>query len=283
MAHGGSKDWNAQVVRVAAEVNRSMPTEVAFGMADRTTLQRGIDELTARGAKRIVAVPLFISSYSSVIECTKYLLGLRHDPPPELSSFTMLAMPKMTGMTAHPAADASPSEAPALPGPVRSAVPLRMTPALDDHPLVAQILEDRAAAIAKDPPRDVLILVAHGPTDDRENALWLASMKALARQIAAHTRYARIEYVTLRDDADAPVRDKATAALRRKVEAADAEGYHALVVPLLLSYGGIENGLRRRLDGLEHTLSPQALLPDPRIARWVLDRASLPASKPSAT
>lgn len=273
MAHGGNKDWNAQVQRVAAEVNKSIATEVAFGMADRTALQRAIDKLTARGVQRIVAVPLFISSYSGVIESTKYLLGLRPDPPKELAGFTMHAMPGMPGMASHSAADARSRKPPALLTPVKSAVPVRMTPALDDHAIVAQILRDRAASIARDPPRDVLILVAHGPTDDRENAEWLASMRALARQIAAHTSYARIECVTLRDDAGAPVRDEATAELRQKVEAADDQGYHALIVPLLLSYGGIENGLRQRLDGLEHTLSAQALLPDPRIAQWVLDSA----------
>jgi hypothetical protein len=59
--------------------------------------------------------------------------------------------------------------------------------------------------------------------------------------------------------------------LLKEAQAADDAGYHVLVVPLLLSYGGIENGLRQRLDGIEHTLAPQALLPDPRIAQWVLD------------
>jgi sirohydrochlorin ferrochelatase len=148
-----------------------------------------------------------------------------------------------------------------------------MAPALDRHPVMAEILEDPAAAIAKDPARDVLVLVAHGPEDDQENAEWLANMRALAKQIAAGKSYARIECVTLRDDADAPVRDQATAELRKKTQAADDAGYHVVIVPLLLSYGGIENGLRQRLDGIEHTLSPQGLLPDPRIAQWVLDSA----------
>jgi hypothetical protein len=159
MAHGGSKDWNEQVKNVASQVDEEMPTEVAFGMADRATLQEGIDSLTARGVKQIVAVPLFISSYSSVIECTKYLLGLRPTPPKELADFTMDdAMP---GMASHPAAGAPPPKPSALPTPVKSAIPIRMAPALDRHPVMAEILEDRVAAIAKDPARDVLVLVAH--------------------------------------------------------------------------------------------------------------------------
>jgi hypothetical protein len=44
-------------------------------------------------------------------------------------------------------------------------------------------------------------------------------------------------------------------------------------VPLLLSFGGIEAGIRKRLNGLDYTMSDQALLPDPRIARWIVESA----------
>lgn len=270
MAHGGSKDWNDQVRSVAAEIDKEMPTEIALGMADRSALQDAIDKLTARGVRQIVAVPLFVSSHSSVIEVTKYLLNLRSDPPKEIADFTMdHAAHDMNG---HGAADASPKNP--LPRPVKCAVPLRMAPALDRHPILAEILSDRAAAIAKNPAQDVLILVAHGPNDDQENVQWLEDMAALAKLIAAHTSYVRIEYLTLRDDADASVRDQSTAQLRKAAQAANQAGYHVLIVPLLLSYGGIENGLRQRLDGIEHTLSPRALLPDARIAHWVLESAN---------
>ena len=76
LAHGGSKEWNANVEAIAAEAGKSQPTEVALGMADRTTMQAGIDKLTERGVTQIVAVPLFVSSHSSVIESTRFLLGL---------------------------------------------------------------------------------------------------------------------------------------------------------------------------------------------------------------
>ena len=49
MAHGGGKDWDGKVKSVAADVDQKMPTEVALGMADRATLQAGVDNLIARG------------------------------------------------------------------------------------------------------------------------------------------------------------------------------------------------------------------------------------------
>jgi hypothetical protein len=66
-------------------------------------------------------------------------------------------------------------------------------------------------------------------------------------------------------------RDKATADLHKYAQTADEGGYHVFIVSLLLSDGGIENGLRQRLNGTERTMSPQAFLPDPRTAQWVLE------------
>ena len=40
-----------------------------------------------------------------------------------------------------------------------------------------------------------------------------------------------------------------------------------------MSFGGIEQGVRRRLEGLEYTMSEQALMPDDRILQWVLASA----------
>ena len=98
-------------------------------------------------------------------------------------------------------------------------------------------------------------------------------MAALKDQLAARSDFQRIEYITVRDDAPEPVRSKATAELRRIVEGASAEGKRILIVPLLLSYGGIEEGIRKRLEGLEYRMPDQALLPDERLARWVLESA----------
>ena len=72
------------------------------------------------------------------------------------------------------------------------------------------------------------------------------------------------------------VREQATQRLRSLVRSADDQGFRVLVVPALLSYGGIKNGIRKRLEGLDHVMSPAGLLPDPRLADWV--RASARAA-----
>lgn len=276
MAHGGGKEWNGQVLGIVSQINATEPAEVAFGMADRNTLQAAIDKLVARGVKQIVAVPLLVSSHSSVFDSLAYLLGVRKDPPVDLATFASMDH-DMKVMKAGP----SPMPSADMTRPVHCSVPIRMTAALDHHPIVGNILLDRANAISRNPRHEVVILVAHGPVSDEDDALWPEDMAVLARQLGSHRKFVRVEYLTLRDDADDPIRNKATEELRQHVEEAANEHRRALIVPLLLSYGGIDGGLRKRLDGLDHTMSTQALLPDTRIAQWVLDNVGQTDDQPS--
>src|SRR5262249_23006881 len=71
LAHGGAKEWNERVTALATTIGSDQPVEVAFGMAAKATIQTGIDKLVARGVTSIVAVPLFVSSHSSVITSTQ--------------------------------------------------------------------------------------------------------------------------------------------------------------------------------------------------------------------
>jgi sirohydrochlorin cobaltochelatase len=263
LAHGGSPEWNARVTELAARVDRTRPTEVAFGMATRANIQGAIDRLAARGVTEIVAVPLFVSSWSSVITSTEYLLGQRTEAPAALAAYATMNHAGHAGHTAQ--GDGT--------TPVKSPVPIRMTPALNDHPIVAEILVSRARAISLNPEQEAVVIVAHGPTGDDENRRWLADMRSLAERIGKTEKFASIESLTLRDDAPKPVRDQATAELRAVITRRAAAGQRVLVVPLLISFGGIERGLRERLEGLTYTMAASGLMPDDRLATWVLAMA----------
>ena len=147
---------------------------------------------------------------------------------------------------------------------------IRMTAALDRHPLIGAIVADRAKSISTTPEKEAVILVAHGPVPDDDNRRWLEDMAVLAKQTIASAPYASVDYVTVRDDAGPAMRAAATAELREKVQAQVALGRRVLIVPHLMSFGGIEQGVRKRLDGLEYTMTEQALMPDDRIVQWVM-------------
>ncbi|QQS33480.1 MAG: hypothetical protein IPM50_02545 [Acidobacteriota bacterium] len=266
LAHGGKDDWNNEVINVAAAANRTMPVEVAFGMASKRSIQQAVDKLVSRGAQKIVAVPLFISSHSTVITSTEFLLGLRPVAPADLAIFAKMDHGGGGGHDSHQSMDTSFDPL----TPVKSSVPIEMVSALGSHPYVADILMERAREISSEPKKEVVILVAHGPVSDEENARWLADMSVIAENMRRKSDFKRIEYLTVRDDAPEPVRSRVAEELRSMVSRATDEKRTVLIVPLLLSYGGIEEGIKRRLDGLTYTMSKRALLPDERLADWVI-------------
>lgn len=268
LAHGGAAQWNERVAAVAKTVDQAQPTEVAFGMASRASIQAAIDKLTARGATEIVAVPLFVSSHSSVITSTEYLLGLRKDAPPDMKIFAK--MDHSSHGAPAPAGDRAAHMAPADPmSPVTTTLSVRMTPAFNRHPLIAQIAADRACSISTNPAGEAVILVAHGPVPEDDNQRWLDDMRVLAEQVRASAPFASVDYLTVRDDAGPAMREAATKDLRSRVEAQVAAGRKVLIVPHLMSFGGIEQGIRKRLEGLTYTMTSQALMPDDRIVEWV--------------
>ena len=276
LAHGGKQNWNEEVKKIAAMVNQTYPVEVAFGMASKRNIQSAIDKLVKRNVTEIVAVPLFISSHSSVITSTEYLLGHRNAAPPELARFAKMDHghgSNSHGSSSHGADhDADKSFDPTTP--VKSPLPIKMLGALNSHPLVAEILLTRALSISSKPKNEVVIIVAHGPVLDEENAKWLADLKILAKHVDSESGFKRVEYLTVRDDAPEPIRSNATAELRELVRRAADEKANVLIVPLLLSYGGIEEGIKKRLEGLSYKMSPQALLPDERLATWVVQEVA---------
>ena len=270
LAHGGAAQWNERVNAVAKKVDASQPTEVAFGMASRASIQAAVEKLTARGVTSIVAVPLFVSSHSSVITSTEYLLGLRADAPADLKIFAKMNHASHGAPVAAPSEHAAHMPAADPASPITTTVPVRMTSAFNRHPLIAQIVADRARSISTAPANEAVILVAHGPVPDEDNRRWLEDMAVLAEQVRASAPFGSVDYMTVRDDAGPAMREAATKDLRERVEKQVAAGRRVLIVPHLMSFGGIEQGVRKRLEGLTYTMTEQALMPDDRIVEWVL-------------
>lgn len=242
LAHGGSAAWNRTVKETVAAAELDYPTEVVFGMGmhahEVAELRRAVDRLQRRGIDRLVVVPLLISSTSEVMRQFHYLLGLR----PQGSWNEMK--------------------------PVRVEVPIVMGQALDDDPVVSEILLERARVLSRQPAQENVVLLAHGPTSDEDNAHWLATMDRLANRMQTQGRFRRVVTATMRDDAPAAVREAATRQLRMVIQHAREEG-RVLVVPLLLANGGVESKIPQRLRGLDYVCGNQALLPHPKLSQWI--------------
>lgn len=243
LAHGGSEHWNRVVEQTVEQADLAYPTRVAFGMGmtaqEVAELQRAVDDLQQQGVERIIAVPLFVSSTSEVIEQLRYLLGLQTHGPWEAAA-----------------------------RPVTLHVPVVLTDALDDDPVVAEILLERARAMSRAPEEETVVLVAHGPTSPEDNARWLEVMARVAGRMQREGGFHAVIPVTMQDDAPPPVREAAIQKMREVVEQASRER-RTLVVPLLIASGGIETKIPECLQGLQYVYGGAALLPHPKLAAWI--------------
>jgi hypothetical protein len=110
--------WHANVEDIVRQLDKAQPTDVAFGMADPATIQAAVTRLEARGVTAIAAIPLFVSSHSPIIGNSRYILGVQST----LARNTQLkSLPR-----------------------VNSKAAFTVSGAMDAHPLISEILADRA-------------------------------------------------------------------------------------------------------------------------------------------
>ena len=246
VAHGSTAAWNANVEAVVTIIQQHIPSKVAYLMgAKNRTPQEAYDELVVAGVQRIVVVPLLVSSYSSHYEQVRFIGRLRDDYP---GSERM----KLTPL--HGPADV-----------------VGVTPALDADPILADILSDRARALSRDPSTESLVIVAHGPNGVADADRWMDVIRELGVQIRSLVPFKEVDVRLLRDDAPTPVKDQALSELRHSVANRAASG-RVVVVPLLLGPGRVVDQVPNVLTGLDYLWDGRPVLPDSRIADWVMSQ-----------
>jgi sirohydrochlorin cobaltochelatase len=260
LAHGGSPQWNRTVADCVKGAHLSCPYKIVFGMGDSDTqvYQSAVNALCSQGAKKLVSVPLLVSSHSEVYRQYEFLLRLRSSPGFS-GPVHEHGSPRPEGRSLEPAS------------PLKLDVPVVLAPALDSCPFMADLLFGRVLEVSRAPVRETVILVAHGPNDESDNLLWGKSLESWTKTLRERGRFREVVSLTLRDDAPEPIRGEATMRLRRLVAESAHEGGEALIVPVLVASGGIEGGIFKRLEGLPFKMS-RALLPDPRVSRWIRDQ-----------
>ncbi len=266
LAHGSmDKQWNNSIQEVIDPLKDDYYVEIAWGMANALNMQPAITLLEEKGVKQIVVVQLFVSSYSPIIRQNEYLLGLRE-------SLADAPMPMMIhDMVNHKMTMKMPENLQPLK--IKPTTQILLTKPLDDHWLVADILMDRIEKLSIDPSNETILLVAHGPNSETDNDNWVKTSNNLAEQIKVLQRkngnaFHNIISLTVRDDADEVIHEKAKQEFRAHVIEADNFG-EAIVIPLLLSQGGVEKKYLSRLEGLNFKWSGETLLPHYNIARFI--------------
>lgn len=231
--------------------------EVSFGMWESHCFDLSIKKLKATMAAQgktldhLIVFPLFISSHSSVIEMQKYIFKKRADRVLEIPNVHQTTFEgKITYMNAF---DYDPH--------------ISMILANRTHHLVHMAKEEGFAQKNME-----LVLVMHGPVEDDANIEWMKMGERYNRDISYLFPMAKAHVVSLRDDADDEVRNRATLELRQIVSNAEAQGRMPLILPLLISKGGIDKGIIKRLEGLNYVWSGESIFPDTKLRDVILHR-----------
>jgi sirohydrochlorin ferrochelatase len=264
LAHGADFHWNETILEAVAPVALQYTVEASFSMADRDLLERAVHRLEERGARAVVVVRVFglEASFRSTVE---HLLGL------DVEGAAGAAAPAAAGGHGHHGhghgAGGGGRPAPRI----RTALPAATVGGLEDHPLFARALLDRARELSRDPARETVLLAAHGSGDEAQNEHWRQLLSSLSRQIRelGGGDFAAIEAVTWREDWP-QLREPEITRARELVERVSAAGGRVLVVPARTTGRGPESEL---LAGLE-VATGVGFAPHPLFTRWVEEQIS---------
>ena len=254
MAHGGSPEWNDEVLSAVEPLSAGHTIEVAFGMADPATIQEAALRLEALGVRRIGVVRLFISG-ESWYERTEQILGLRGGAP---------SRPAPTG-SGSDGGHGDHNHSMELWRAETAASFALTTQGLAEAEAMGTVLADRARALSRDPRTEDVLILAHGPGDDSENERWIATIDARAEAVRQSLPFRRVQVVTLREDWPEK-RPEAERRIRAYVERARAEGGAAIVIPFRVQGFG---PYAQVLDGLEYVSDGHGLMPHPGVTRWI--------------
>ncbi|HEB52021.1 MAG TPA: hypothetical protein ENI87_02070 [bacterium] len=252
MAHGGEPEWNAGVLSAVEPLRDRYVIEVAFGMADPATIQEAVARLEGQGITRIGVVRLFVSG-ESWYERTEQILGIEEGAPPRRTA------------NEHAREASHHGHGMELWRIDTSAAFALSTEGLADAEEMEAVLADRAQTLSRDPENEDVLVLAHGPGDDRENERWIATIQERARAIEARLPFRRVAVATLREDWPEK-RKKAERRIRAFVDRATEEGGTALVIPFRV-YGF--GPYARVLQGLDYVSDGRGLIPHRNVTRWI--------------
>ena len=244
ISHGAPiPQWNETVMRMINTVKSPYPLEPAFLDYDKErTLEKAAKRLEDKGAKEILIVHLSPSSYSSHHEEVRYLAGLRKD----------------LGVYAETAEK-----------PLQGTVKFSVAPCMDDHPLAVEIVKDYARELSREPARESLMLVGHGPVEELENIMWVRQLETIGQEIKKELPFKEVACMTLRADAADLVREQAHEDVRKTALRLSSQG-RVIVVICGVGIKMLQFELQHILKGVPSVvINQKAIINHPNAKKWI--------------
>ena len=243
LSHGIGESSDRLIRNAYLPMAKKMPVAIGFGMSMMSSshLQSAVDDLRARGVRRIILVDEGTTTrYNSLTRHWQYVFGLYPD-----SSY--MDVPKIKA-----------------PG-----VEFVWAGHFNDHPLITEMLYDGARTISTNPANEVLIIVGHGPEEQADNGPDLKILQAHVDRLKAKRQFADVRIINLQDDAIVPVRESNVRKLRGWIQQATRSGRKVLVVSIAAASFGVQQHIKTDLRGLQYTFAEKGLIENPRFMQWV--------------
>ncbi|MDQ0256611.1 sirohydrochlorin ferrochelatase [Evansella vedderi] len=235
IAHG-SRDtrWVKEIEEAVEQLALEVPISIGYlELVEGKSIPEAVRSLERQGATVIIAVPLFICSGSTHLEEIKYSLGVTSHCRIETS------LEKI-----HPAAE------------------IIWCDAMDDHPLMIEILLERVKELSEEPAKEVVMLVAHGSEKPGFHHLWEFTLKQMTHAVKSRFPFHDVIYGTLHPDTVAEQAQLIVSAHKK-----------LLVVPVFLSEGYFtKKVIPQKLAGIDFQWSGRTFLPHPFVTKWVEER-----------
>jgi hypothetical protein len=242
LSHGVGANSDRVLHDAYLKIADKRPTAIGFGMAmmGSAHLQSAVDDLVAHGAKTIVLLDEGTTTkYNTLTRHWQYIFGMY----PEAS---YMDVPKVTA-----------------PG-----VRFVWAGHFDDSTLITEILYDHAKEVSKDPAKELLIIVGHGPEDAEDNDPDLKVLQPHVERLKARHEFADVRMINIQDDAIKPVRESNVRKLRGWIQQADKQGLGVLVVAISAASYGVQMHIKQDLRGLKYSFAEKGLAESPKFIQW---------------
>jgi hypothetical protein len=252
LGHGYSGGGNEQFKAGYSKIAMVHPTAVGLGMAmmDSAHIQKAVDNLVAAGAETIVVLPTEVGQETSLVRQWDYIFGRRN-------TSAYLDVPRVK----------TPAKIVMAQTPTRS-------------PVIGQILADNIRGISRNPAKEAVMLIMHGPEEAADNEKELANLKKHAEAVQRATNIAAVNYASLQDDAPPAIRQANVNRMREWISQQLAAGKTVLVAPVLMtSGGGVSRRIERDLGGLNYTVVDKGITEHPLFDRWVRETVAAELGK----
>jgi sirohydrochlorin ferrochelatase len=242
--HGSSDPRRAEAVRELAglvnPINSSIPVAVAFAenAAEEETISGAIARLLDLGASRIIAVTLFTGETIDHEEAREAVYSALNNIN---HTRVLMTSPMHTGVVAE------------VVGPI------------DDHPLIADLILDRAREVSRDESNETLILAPWGSSTYFEESEIQA--RSLAKRIKSGSKFKDVRFGFMEYQGSPSIREAVQKAQGESVIVVTVNSMGMKYVDDLIA--GLLEGLNYTYNGNGFYGYGEKLDVHPNIARWI--------------